>query len=288
MAYLDNRAEEGIASLQRRRDAWKAMQHFWSSVDPALIDKQMVRDYSKSRPVGPATLRVELGMLSTALGMAARERWIDRKPEIALPPAPERKVRHLNVREFRLFFDAVKAPHARLYVQIGIATLARPSAILQLQWSQIDFERNLIDLNPVGRNQTRKNRPVVPINQSLRAALDEAFAARQTDYVIEVGVCSVLSIRKAFEGASQRSGVKATPYTLRHTGAVWAVERGINMAALAQLLGHDDDRTTQKHYARFSQDYLRDVVDAIDIGIVTPFKVRNEPPTPVYKANKNG
>ncbi|MFL6761567.1 MAG: hypothetical protein ACJ8FB_03310, partial [Sphingomicrobium sp.] len=50
-----------------------------------------------------------------------------------------------------------------------------------------------------------------------------------------------------------------TPYTLRHTGAVWAVERGTSMAELAHFMGHDDDRTTQKHYARFSPSYLRRV-----------------------------
>ena len=38
------------------------------------------------------------------------------------------------------------------------------------------------------------------------------------------------------------------------------------MAALAQLMGHDDDRTTQKHYARFSPGYLKDVGDKIAKG----------------------
>jgi integrase len=35
------------------------------------------------------------------------------------------------------------------------------------------------------------------------------------------------------------------------------------MPQLAQFMGHDDDRTTQKHYARFSPDYLRQVANAI-------------------------
>jgi hypothetical protein len=29
------------------------------------------------------------------------------------------------------------------------------------------------------------------------------------------------------------------------------------MAELAQFMGHDDDTTTQKHYARFTPTYLR-------------------------------
>lgn len=53
------------------------------------------------------------------------------------------------------------------------------------------------------------------------------------------------------------------PYKLRHTGAVWAAEAGVPMAALAQFMGHDDDITTQRHYARFSPGYLKSVADAV-------------------------
>src|SRR3546814_9647702 len=42
-----------------------------------------------------------------------------------------------------------------LYVLLGLYTMARPSAILELTWDRVDFERRLIDLNPAGRKQTR-------------------------------------------------------------------------------------------------------------------------------------
>ncbi len=145
-------------------------------------------------------------------------------------------------------------------------TVARPTAILELEWSRVDFERGQIDFNPLGRRQTAKRRPIVPINSELHEALKKAFEARQSAFVIERGGEPIRSIKKAFQAASDRSGIKATPYTLRHTGAVWAAEAGVSMAALAQFMGHDDDRTTQKHYARFSPDYLKDVGDRIAKG----------------------
>ncbi|MBA4306453.1 MAG: integrase [Sphingopyxis sp.] len=281
-AYLANRTEEGIASITRREDAWKAMKPFWDNVDPLLIDKAMVTKYSKGRNVGAATLRLELGMLSTSLNMAFKAGQIQRKPDIPLPAAPERIERHLTVRQFRRFMEGVRAPHARLYMQLGINTMARPSAILELKWSQVNFDRGLIDFNQPGRIQTKKKRPIVPMNRTLRAALETAYQARQTDYVIEHGSDRILCIKKAFLAASQRSGVKATPYTLRHTGAVWAAERGIPMSQLAQYMGHDDSRTTEKHYARYSPDYLRGVADALEIDIL-PGEVQSEPIAPVYK-----
>lgn len=251
-------------SYQRRQDAWKAMRLFWENVEPTLIDDKMCQRYRKSRKVGEATARYELLQLSTALGWATDNGpKLSKRPKIWLPPTPESKVRHLERHEFRKFLAAVKADHARLYVHIGLYTMARPTAILQLTWDRVDFMRRRIDFTPPGHIRTAKRRTIVPIGDALLPELQKGFDARTTEWVIERGGKPVACIKKAFQAASERSGVHATPYTLRHTGAVWAAEAGVPMAQLAQFMGHDDDRTTQKHYARFTPDYLAKVANAI-------------------------
>lgn len=127
----------------------------------------------------------------------------------------------------------------------------------------MDLERRQIDFALPGRSRTAKRRPVVPIADALLEKLQPAFEGRTSQFVIERGGAPVASIKKAFQAASERSGVHATPYTLRHTGAVWAAEAGVSMAQLAQFMGHDDDRTTQKHYARFSPEFLSTVANSI-------------------------
>jgi integrase len=250
-------------SHKRREDAWKAMKSFWERTDPVMIDAQMCRDYAEQRKAGPATIRYELLQVSTALGWGRAGKHIVVKPDMWLPEVAERKVRHLSHAQFERFFAAVKAPHARLYCLLGLYTMARPTAILELTWDRVDFDRRLIDLNPAGRKQTAKRRPVVRMNDELHDALAEAYAARQCAYVVERGAQKVASVKKAFQAASERCGMHVTPYALRHTGAVWAAEAGISMAALAQFLGHDDDTTTQRWYARFSPDYLANVANAV-------------------------
>lgn len=250
-------------SYKRRQDAWKAMQGFWGNVDPALIDEPMCRAYRKQRKVGDATARYELMQLSTALGWAVKAKTIASKPSIWLPPVPERKTRHLTRQQFERFFADVKADHARLYVMLGLYTLARPTAIMELTWDRVDFERRQIDFTPPGHVRTKKRRTIVAIGDELLVGIEKAYVARTTEWVIERGGKPVKSLKKAFQAASERSNVHATPYTLRHTGAVWAAEAGVPMPQLAQFLGHDDDRTTQKHYARFSPGYLLNVANAI-------------------------
>jgi len=262
-AYIADREADGIASTNRQRDAWKAMRSFWENARPDLIDREMAQKYAKQRPVAAATLRYELGMLSVALRWAVEAGHIAKAPSVWRPDPPERKVRNLTRGEFERWFREVKAPHARLYVELGLATMARPTALLELAWDRVDFERGTVDLNAAGRRQTRKRRPVVPLNDDALAALREAYLARQSGHVIERGGQPLKSIKKAFQAASERSGIHVTPYTLRHTGAVWAAEAGVSMDELAQFMGHDDAGTTSKHYARFSPGHLRRVANAV-------------------------
>jgi len=66
-----------------------------------------------------------------------------------------------------------------------LSTTARATALLELTWDRVDFNRRQIHLrNPddIGR---RKGRTVVPINNSLNEALYEAYQAAQSDYVLE-------------------------------------------------------------------------------------------------------
>lgn len=261
-AYLDDRKRAEIASSDRQADAWKAMKPFWEDVSPRLIDEDMTRGYAERRGRAAATVRYELGMLSVALRWAKAKKLIADAPDIWRPDPPERRERHLSRDEFRRFLEAVKAPHARLYMVLAIATCARPKALLELTWDRVDFERGLIDLNPAGRRQTAKRRPVVPIASYALHPLLNAYAARQSAYVIERGGKALASIKKAFQAASERSAVHATPYTLRHTGAVWRAEDGVTMLELANLLGHETSVTTERHYVRFSPDYLRKAADA--------------------------
>lgn len=284
LAYIADREAEGIASTGRQRDAWKAMRSFWEQVHPELIDRDMAQSYAAQRGMSQATVRYELGMLSVALRWAVAKGHIPKAPEIWRPDPPERRIRHLTRTQFERWFEQVKAPHARLYVELGLATMARPSAILELTWDRVDFERGTVDLNPRGRRQTRKRRPIVPLNDDAVAALEEAYRGRQSQFVVERGGKQVGSIKKAFQAASTRSGIAVTPYTLRHTGAVWAAEAGVSMAELAQFMGHDNSATTEKHYARFSPGYLRKVAKAVQRQARPRPEVQTEPSTPVHLA----
>ena len=69
--------------------------------------------------------------------------------------------------ELARLFDAAKSRHILTYLVIACNTLARPSAILELRGAQFDEAHRRIDLNPPGRRQNKKFRPILAVTPTL-------------------------------------------------------------------------------------------------------------------------
>jgi len=87
------------------------------------------------------------------------------------------------------------------FLQISVATWARPDAAHDVstdpKHGQWDSQRRRLNLNPRGRSQTRKYRPVVPIAHQVAPLLDET-----NGYFV-----SVVSVRQAFEAMQDAVGL---------------------------------------------------------------------------------
>lgn len=66
-----------------------------------------------------------------------------------------------------------------------------------------------------------------------------------------------LRMRRYLRDADVSKG--ATPHSLRHTFATLAIERGANVKAVAQILGHRQVSTTINTYTHLSETHVRDV-----------------------------
>jgi integrase len=99
----------------------------------------------------------------------------------------------------------------------------------------------------------------------LRTELEAAAEVAMTPYVIEYAGRKVGNIKKGFAGAAARAGLTdIVPHDLRHTAAVWMAEAGTSMSEIAQVLGHSDERITFRVYARYSPEYLRRAMSALE------------------------
>ena len=162
--------------------------------------------------------------------------------------------------------ESAKVPHIRLAILLMIGTGARNAAALELTWDRVDFDRQLINLrNPFDRTR-RKGRATVPMNETLMRELKTAKEAALSPFVIEWAGIPVKSIKKGLKAAAKAAKlIDVSPHMLRHSAAVWLAEDGHTMQRIAQFLGHSNSRITEKVYARYSPEHLRDLADTLEM-----------------------
>jgi len=136
-----------------------------SEVTPAR-QRQFVEEM-RSSGLSDGYIRRILADGKSAISRALREGEISSAPFISLVAEGEARERIATIREIARLFEAADHDHFRIYLMLAIGTLARPGAILELTHSQVDTDARVINLNPTGRKQTKKRRPIVPICSAL-------------------------------------------------------------------------------------------------------------------------
>lgn len=263
--YAQEHAAEHTASPETVAMAIKALLSWWGGQTCDAIRPETCRAYRKARVgqgVKEATAARELSTLRAALGYATRNGKLIDRPFVELPQRPPGRDRWLTRSEVAaLLWESRKTPHARghlpLFILLALATGARPSALFDLQWSQIDFTRNRIDFNPPGRKQTSKRRPIVPIPRRLRWFLLRAHARASSPHVLTYAGRPIAHVKQSFKMARIRAGLgpEVVPYTLRHSAGTWLAQAGVDLWVIAGWLGHTQQRTTEL-YAHHSPQHM--------------------------------
>ena len=62
-------------------------------------------------------------------------------------------------------------------------------------------------------------------------------------------------------------GGDVVPYALRHATAIWMAQPGVRLREIAQLPGHGDARTVEKHCAKGHPDFRKCSMNAIEASL---------------------
>jgi integrase len=229
---------------------------------PDAITEEVCKRYAGDRKRSAGTIRVELGLLNTALKWAKKHKKIAEAPWVWMPPAPPPRDRTLTREEANRLIEACDKNHVRLFVTLALNTAGRASALLGLRWQMVDLHAKKLDLGGTGR---QKRRAYLPINPTLHAALTEAKEASLTPFVIEWAGKPIKDINRSFNLAVKNAGLdrKVTPHVLRHTAASWMAMQRVPFEEIAQFLGHTNPALTFKVYAKFHPDYLQEAAKAL-------------------------
>jgi integrase len=220
-----------------------------------------------ARPVSTGTLRREFNVLRAALRLAWKDGYLTKPPSLTPPDDSAPRDRYLTKDEAKRLVDAAVTPHVRVFLAVALFTGARKGSILALKWDQVNFVTGMIDFQEPGRKLTNKRRAIVPMNNSLRAVMVEAYTARQTEYVVEYGGGPVpYGLRWSFAKLCERAQLtwRPTPHHIKHSVASWMAMERVPIDQAADWLA-TDPKTLRRTYRKFDPTYLRSVAETLEL-----------------------
>ncbi len=250
---------------------------FGHAVRVNQITTDKVRAYIASRkesethlggPPSNATINRELSALKRMFRLGKQAGKVTRVPFI--PKLSENNVRRgfLHHRDYMRLLEALPG-YLKPVLTIAYYTGMRKGEILNLEWSQVDFDSKLIRLDP-GATKNKEPRPV-PISGELHDALkeqrklrhDKFPACRKVFFNHDTGR-RIKDFRGAWATACKKVSLEgALFHDLRRTGVRNLVRAGVPERVAMSISGHKT-RSVFDRYNIVDENDLRDAAEAID------------------------
>jgi len=151
--------------------------------------------------------------------------------------------------------------HLKPVVMFDLATGLRMGELLQLEWSQVDFDRKVAWLH----HGTTKNGEArgIPLNKDALLALRQVQGQHPTR-CFTYGGRTMKEVGEAFNRAVKRAGIDDfTFHDLRHTWASWHVMSGTSLQELMELGGWKSYSMVLR-YAHLAPEHLKKAASRIE------------------------
>jgi integrase/recombinase XerC len=247
--------EEELGRVPRPQDA----DHLLIRAFLARLHREGVRKVTAGR---------KLACLRTFFRFLAREGVLARNPARALlSPRHERLIpAHLEEGEVAGFVDAPgdgdAALRARAILELLYATGIRCSELVGLDVGEVDFGSRMVRVLGKGRKERvvpfggkahEALTAYLPARERSRPSTDALFTNNRGGRLTDRSVRALVARRRAETGTG-----RITPHGLRHSFATHLLERGADLRAIQELLGHASLSTTQR-YTHVNARHLLDI-----------------------------
>jgi integrase/recombinase XerC len=237
--------DEEIGSDARPADA----DHLMIRAFLAHLHKGGVKKISSGR---------KLAALRTFFRFLCREGILSHNPARALlSPRIERRIpSHLDEEEVDRLLDVpgdgAAAVRARAFLELLYATGIRCAELVGLDLGEVDLDGRMVRvlgkgrkerIVPFGTRAATAIRKYLPVRATARPSTDALFVNARGGRLTDRSIRSILAARVRQVALARR----ISPHTLRHSFATHLLERGADLRAIQELLGHASLSTTQRY-----------------------------------------
>jgi len=214
--------------------------------------------------VSDATVNRCLAILRRLLNLAVEWGYLEKGqvPKIKLFRENNLKERILTAEEEGRLLRSC-SEHLRAILVTALNSGMRLGEILNLTWSQIDFDARTI---LVTKTKSGKNRTLC-INAPVFRELQRIHAENGLSPYVFVNPRTKKrfgSVKKAFKAACRRAGIAGFRFhDARHSFASRLVAKGVDVATVRDLLGHSSLRVTER-YIHSAQEQKRKAVELLE------------------------
>ena len=229
---------------------------------------------------GPLAVNTVFGIVSVlkqGFKFAIMQELIIKDPTLSLklPQAQEKEIEAFSREEQKIIEEYCLKNKKQNYLGIIIClyTGIRLGELLALTWDEIDFENKLLHIKKTsytskvnGKNtiiidkpKTKKSNRIIPIPDKLLVLLEIHKRTSTSNYIITTKqnkMVETRSYQRTFESILLKCGIKHYNFhCLRHTFATRALELGMDIKTLSEILGHTNVAITLNRYAHSLLDY---------------------------------
>ena len=288
-AWLDRCERERVKPRTYSRYKGLIVQHILPELGDTQIDDLGRRQISefltahqadgnlRGEALSATSTNLMLTVLNAAFTYACDMELLPANPcdRIRRVPGPPSRVEAFTREEQRRLEEAIAVSEdRRLFgIRLCLYTGLRIGELLGLEWQDVDMEKGILHIQKtvyreknaegewqlfVDRPKTAASERMVPLPGYLAEDLRIYRRGARSEFLIENKKAERMSIRSyqyLFERLTEKAGVrKLNFHALRHTFATRALECGMDIKTLSELMGHKNATITLNRYAHSMMD----------------------------------
>ncbi|MBQ8141079.1 MAG: site-specific integrase [Clostridia bacterium] len=164
-----------------------------------------------------------------------------------------------------------------LFPFFALYTGMRKGEILALQWKDIDFENNVVEVYKsvyhegdkpnIKGTKTEAGTRFVPLLAPLKERLLQIEPRKAENFIFSDNGKTPLTNRRyitLFNKYKEATGISCTAHQLRHSFATIAFENDISPKVVQEILGHKQLSTTMDIYTDFRKSHIKEITNILN------------------------